>query len=60
MSQSHREEVAIIQEKGAAGNKLFVENPLELLAVVQSLGRIWLFVTPWTAECQASLSFTIS
>lgn len=40
MSQSHREEVAIIQEKGAAGNKLFVENPLELLAVVQSLGRI--------------------
>ena len=28
--------------------------------VVQSLSRIWLFVTPWTAACQASLSFTIS
>ena len=28
--------------------------------VVQSLSCIWLFVTPWTAARQASLSFTIS
>ena len=28
--------------------------------VVQSLSRIWLFATPWTAACQASLSFTVS
>ena len=28
--------------------------------VVQSLSHAWLFVTPWTAACQASLSFTIS
>ena len=28
--------------------------------VVQSLSRIWLFVTPWTAAHQASLSFIIS
>ena len=28
--------------------------------VVQSLSRIWLFVTAWTAAHQASLSFTIS
>ena len=28
--------------------------------VVQLLSHIWLFVTPWTAEHQASLSFTIS
>ena len=28
--------------------------------VVQSLSRVWLFVIPWTAACQASLSFTIS
>ena len=27
---------------------------------VQSLSRIWLFVTPWTASCQASLSITNS
>ena len=28
--------------------------------VVQLLSRVQLFVTPWTAACQASLSFTIS
>ena len=27
--------------------------------VVESLSRIWLFSTPWTAAHQASLSFTI-
>ena len=27
---------------------------------VQSLSRVWLFVTPWSAAPQASLSFTIS
>ena len=31
-----------------------------VITVVQSLSRILLFVTPWTATCQASLSFTIS
>ena len=31
-----------------------------LVAVVQSLSRAWLFVTPWTAARQASLSITIS
>ena len=31
-----------------------------LVGVVQSLSHVWLFVTPWTAACQASLSFTIS
>ena len=28
--------------------------------VVQLLSHVQLFVTPWTAACQASLSFTIS
>ena len=28
--------------------------------IVQSLSLVQLFVTPWTAACQASLSFTIS
>ena len=28
-------------------------------SVVQSLSYVWLFVTRWTAACQASLSFTI-
>ena len=30
------------------------------IVAVQSLIRVQLFVTPWTAACQASLSFTIS
>ena len=28
--------------------------------VVQLLSCVWLFAIPWTAKCQASLSFTIS
>ena len=31
-----------------------------VVVVVQSLSRVWLFATPWTAAHQASLSFTIS
>ena len=31
----------------------------KFLVVVQLLSYIWLFVTRWTAACQASLSFTI-
>ena len=30
------------------------------VVVVESLSHVRLFVTPWTAACQASLSFTIS
>ena len=29
-------------------------------SLVQLLSRFWVFATPWTASCQASLSFTIS
>ena len=31
-----------------------------IVVVIQLLSRVWLFVTPWTAAWQASLSFTIS
>ena len=31
-----------------------------VIVVVQSPSRVWLFVIPWTAAFQASLSFTIS
>ena len=34
--------------------------PLSLLSSVQSLSHVQLFVTPWTAACQASLSLTNS
>ena len=30
------------------------------LIIVQSLSCVWLFATPWTAACQASLSSTVS
>ena len=33
---------------------------LRYVVVVQSLSRVWFFVRPWTAACQASLSFTVS
>ena len=33
---------------------------LETISSVQSLSRVWLFVTPWTPACQASLSITNS
>ena len=51
--QDNTLEVAIIK-----GNILKLWSPLHF--VVQSLSCIWLFVNPWTAACQASLSFTIS
>ena len=38
----------------------FTILPPCLVAVVQSLIRVWLFATPWTAAHQASLSFTNS
>ena len=33
---------------------------IQFSSVVQSLSRVWLFATLWSASCQASLSFTIS
>ena len=34
------------------------KSPQQWASVVQLLSRVWLFVTPWTAACQVSLSFT--
>ena len=41
---------------------VFQPNKIKLskIFVVKSLSNVQLFVTPWTADCQASLSFTIS
>ena len=38
----------------------FASNLGQSIVVVQSLSHVRLFVTPWTAAYQASLSFTIS
>ena len=37
-----------------------VRSGFSIVAVVQLLSHVQLFVTPWTAACQASLSITIS
>ena len=49
------------QEGHTLEGKLTKAHPSPILLVaLQSLSRVQLFVTPWTAAHQASLSFTIS
>ena len=50
--------IAFLSESGFNQNLLIVL--FMWIAVVQSLSCVWLFATPWTAACQAPLSFTIS
>ena len=48
-----------ISKEGTAPKCLGRQFPSAVLvsfSSVQSLSRVWLFVTPWTAACQASLS----
>ena len=40
--------------------QLFPDPYFSLGSSVQSLSHVWLFTTPWTAACQASLSITNS
>ena len=44
----------------ANGPKWFFELYVVVVVVVRSRSRVRLFVTPWTAACQASLSITNS
>ena len=56
-----------VHQFGASWHLFYVESPnpwsrivfLFSLVVVRLLSCVWLFVTPWTAALQASLSFTI-
>ena len=48
------------ESSSLAGGFLTTELPGNFLTVVQSPSRVQLFVTPWTAAHQATLSFTIS
>ena len=47
------------RRKRGPGPSASLTAPLAFVAV-QSLSHVWLFVTPWTAARQASLSFTVS
>ena len=51
------------REWGSFFNKSSLRADLEIVLrniVVQLLSHVWLFVTPWSAVCQAFLSLTIS
>ena len=51
----------LVQNSGAVrNNSRRLVAPVLLGATVQSLSRVQLFETPWTAARQASLSLTIS
>ena len=56
-SQCHRRGHAI---RWAPESTLYPAHPKGVLSSVQSLRRVQLFATPWTAARQASLSITIS
>ena len=45
---------------GVAKSRTWLSDWTELAVVLQSLSCVQLFVNPWTAASQASLSFTIS
>ena len=49
----------LVRGRVVAGTKP-VYNNVVIIVVVQSLSCVRLFMTPWTAAYQASLSFTIS
>ena len=50
--------VAITMAGTAAYSLVITE--VDRVAVIHLLSHVWLFVTPWTATGQASLSFTVS
>ena len=41
-------------------NTIFLDSIYNVFSSVQLLSHVWLFATPWTAACQASLSITNS
>ena len=51
LTRSSRPEISTIFER-----TLKLNFPI----VFQSISHVWLFATPWTEACQASLSFTVS
>ena len=66
--QQSRPYTVLSSNKVLQSELAFIENlpcavcqqSCEIVLLVQSLSCIWLFLTLWTAACEASLSFTIS
>ena len=53
-------EAYFLQTRNGGHRKdLYPGGPHRVYVFVQSLSRVWLFVTPWATSHQASLSFTL-
>ena len=52
------EDNACMNKEDVKNNKDNLKIKNVIISLVQSLSRVWLFVTPWTAALQASLSIT--
>ena len=65
-SSGKLELLGLLQDGGEEKVRKEIKNILitvtsgDWISSVQSLSHVWLFVTPWTATCQASLSITNS
>ena len=51
-----RQQTSTLKDSGGPCRE--AERDIRYYFVVQSLSCVWLFVIPWTAACQASLSIT--
>ena len=58
--ESYREYIGTIAFSNSHHFYLYAPRHYISVSSVQSLSRIWLFVTPWITACQASLSITNS
>ena len=52
--------VTVAQEHVLHDQPWIISGHLNICVCVQLPSRVWLFATPWTVACQASLSLTIS
>ena len=57
----HRKGISLAARKGFNSSRNIEMTRIFwwLNCSVQSLGHVWLFATPWTSACQASLSFIL-
>ena len=58
--KSHKEKEVRNRKRAEDGGRRETEIGISSVSSIQSLSRVWLFVTPWIAARQASLSITNS
>ena len=51
---------SVLLPQNLAGHLFHLHGNHKTIIAILSLSHVQLFVTPWTAACQASLSFTAS